>query len=85
MSAYIVVEGTLRDKEALSRAFRARKAAVFLRNNGISGKMSTIGMAAVSLDYDDRQESRDAALSICRDGAIRRPRQAGASRSLGSS
>jgi hypothetical protein len=47
--------------------------------------MSIIGMAALSLDYDDCQESRDAALSICRDGPIRRPRQAGASRSLGSS
>jgi Group II intron, maturase-specific domain len=32
-----------------------------------------------------RQEPGDAALSIRRDGAIRHPRQAGASRSLGSS
>jgi hypothetical protein len=45
--------------------------------------MTRLRMAVVSLDYDDRQESRDAALSIRRDGAIRRPRQAGASRSLG--
>jgi hypothetical protein len=40
---------------------------------------------AVSLHYDDRQESRISALSIRRDGAIRRPQQTGASRSLGSS
>jgi hypothetical protein len=62
----------------------------YLRRDGLHGpdllqKLSADRARASRRTSHNVLESRDAALSIRRDGVIRLPRQAGASRSLGSS